>query len=82
MDNMNTRLRIWSLLLQPYNFEVIHKPGREMRHADDLSRKTEQGQAQDQHHNQDKEEPDYNLREEEGGRCQGKLSLTDDFSIM
>ena len=45
----------------------FQKPGREMGHAGGLSRQTEQGQAQDQNHNQDMEEPDNNLREEEGG---------------
>ncbi|GFY42744.1 retrovirus-related Pol polyprotein from transposon 297 [Trichonephila inaurata madagascariensis] len=34
----NPRLMRWSLALQPFNFEVIHKPGRSHANADALSR--------------------------------------------
>ncbi|GFV35471.1 retrovirus-related Pol polyprotein from transposon 297 [Trichonephila clavipes] len=34
----NPRLMRWSVALQPFNFEVIHKPGRSHANADALSR--------------------------------------------
>ncbi|GFR05606.1 retrovirus-related Pol polyprotein from transposon 412 [Trichonephila clavata] len=34
----NPRLMYWSLALQPFNFEVIHKPGRSHANVDALSR--------------------------------------------
>ena len=34
----NPRLARWSLALQPYNFTVLHRPGRENGNADGLSR--------------------------------------------
>ena len=59
MTKLLSMVKYWVVAVQPYNFEVIHKLGREeMGHADGLSRQTEQGQAQDQNHNQDKEEHD------------------------
>lgn len=34
------RLARWSLLLQPYNFTITHKPGIRNQNADALSRRT------------------------------------------
>ena len=34
----NSRLTRWSLALQPYSFEVVHRPGSANRNADALSR--------------------------------------------
>ena len=33
------RLARWSLLLQQYNFEIVHRPGKEHNNADSLSRR-------------------------------------------
>lgn len=33
------RLARWSLLLQQYNFEIVHRPGKEHSNADSISRR-------------------------------------------
>ncbi len=38
MDNRNQRLMRWALTLQPYNFYIQYRPGRELKNADALSR--------------------------------------------
>ena len=38
MRNTNSRLTRWSLALQPFSFDVIHKPGANNTNADGLSR--------------------------------------------
>ncbi|GFW00960.1 retrovirus-related Pol polyprotein from transposon 297 [Trichonephila clavipes] len=38
MGSTNPRLQRWALSLQPFNFEIKHKPGRLHGNADDLSR--------------------------------------------
>ncbi|GBL73262.1 Transposon Tf2-9 polyprotein, partial [Araneus ventricosus] len=34
----NPRLMRWALALQPYNFKIIHRPGKNHQNADSLSR--------------------------------------------
>jgi hypothetical protein len=38
MRNANNRLTRWALAIQPYHFEMQHRPGRENGNADSLSR--------------------------------------------
>ncbi len=38
MQNLNQRLMRWSLVIQEYNLEIVHKRGSEMVLADALSR--------------------------------------------
>ena len=39
MKNANGRLARWSLLIQQYDFEIIHRPGKYNSNADSLSRR-------------------------------------------
>ena len=41
MQNGNHRLMRWSLALQPYQFTVKHRPGRELTNAHGLSRQAD-----------------------------------------
>ena len=38
MRNANSRLTRWALAVQPFNFDIIHKPGEQNGNADGLSR--------------------------------------------
>ena len=38
MSNANPRLTHWALAVQPFTFEVMHRPGRSNGNADGLSR--------------------------------------------
>ena len=39
--NNNSRLTRWTLALQPYNFDVTYKPGKEHTNTDGLSRQAD-----------------------------------------
>ena len=40
LKDSNSRLTRWSLTLQPYNFQVVHRSGKDSGNADTLSRTT------------------------------------------
>ena len=38
MKNSNGRLTRWALAVQPFDFEILHRPGEKHQNADGLSR--------------------------------------------
>jgi len=40
MKNSNARLTRWALALQPFDFEILHRPGATHTNADGLSRQS------------------------------------------
>ena len=59
LPNANPRLQRWRMALQEYDLHIIHKPGRQHRNADFLSRmydhfgNSERGEVQDQDFDED-----------------------------
>jgi len=43
MKDTNPQITQWYLALQPFSFQVVHRPGKQMVMADFLSRLPEQG---------------------------------------
>ena len=61
MNNSNQKLMRWSLQLQSYDFEVKYRPGKDLGHADGLSRPAA-----------DDEDQNYPPKIPEGGNVKGK----------
>ena len=66
MQNANPRLTRWALAIQPFDFQVIHRPGRMHSNADGLSRQA--WPDDDMAHKQ----PTYRIAAEEEGGSVGK----------